>query len=72
MSVSKAALEDDSEMITPEMSSSNDDEIRNSDELVLGRDDFIVEDVGCLEVVVDDSQPASNVLHEGMVEPELD
>lgn len=45
---------------------------RGSDDLALGRDDFIVEDVGCLEIVVDDSQPAPNVLHEGMVEPELD
>lgn len=34
--------------------------------------DFIMEDVDCLEVVVDDSDSAQNVLHEGMVEPELD
>ncbi|VDM38971.1 unnamed protein product [Toxocara canis] len=35
-------------------------------------DHWILEDVGCLEVVVDESQNAPKVLHEGMVEPELD
>ncbi|VDK47086.1 unnamed protein product [Anisakis simplex] len=34
---------------------------------------WIVEDVGCLEVVVgDDNQATSKILHEGMVEPDLD
>lgn len=33
---------------------------------------WILEDVGCLEVVVDEGQNAPKVLHEGMVEPELD
>lgn len=34
-------------------------------------DDWMLEDVG-MEVVVDDSEVAANILHEGMVEPELD